>query len=175
MYYGMIKKSDIADGTGVRVSLFVSGCTHHCKGCFNEMTWDFQYGQPYTEQTEDEILSALSPSYISGLTLLGGEPFELSNQPPLAKLVTRVRNELPNKTIWAYTGFIYDKDLITGGRRYTEYTDTILNSLDILVDGPFIEEQKSLRLKFRGSSNQRIIDMPASRTAGVVILSELNN
>lgn len=159
MYYGNIKKYDIADGPGVRVTLFVSGCRHHCKGCFNSETWDFQYGQPYTEETEAEILEALGPGYIAGLTLLGGEPFEPENQVELVKLLKKVRETYPEKNVWSYTGYIYDKDLIPGGRVYTEVTDEMLSYIDVLVDGPFVEEFKDITLQFRGSSNQRIIEL----------------
>lgn len=159
MYYGNIKKYDIADGPGVRVTLFVSGCRHHCKGCFNSETWDFQYGQPYTEETEAELLEALGPGYIAGLTLLGGEPFEPENQVVLVKLLKKVRETYPEKNIWSYTGYIYDKDLIPGGRAYTEVTDEMLSYIDVLVDGPFVEELKDITLQFRGSSNQRIIEL----------------
>lgn len=176
MYYGNIKKFDIADGTGVRVSLFVSGCTLHCKGCFNAATWDFCYGLPYTQETEDSILEMLKPDYIQGLSILGGDPFELQNQGPVNQLICRVRRELPSKDIWMYTGFTYDRDLApVEGIRHTEYTDSTLDQIDILVDGRFVEELKNLRLNFRGSSNQRIIDMKATRAAREVILSPLNN
>lgn len=157
MYYGNIKKNDIADGPGVRVSLFVSGCRHHCKGCFNSDTWDFRYGQPYTEATEQEILEALKPDYIQGLTLLGGEPFEPENQKELVKLLRKVREQYPDKDIWSYTGYIYDRDLMEGGRAFTDVTEEMLSYLDVLVDGPFIEEQRDLTLVFRGSRNQRIL------------------
>lgn len=157
MYYGNIKKNDIADGPGVRVSLFVSGCRHHCKGCFNSDTWDFQYGQPYTEDTEKEILEALEPDYIQGLTLLGGEPFEPENQAELVKLLRKVRECYPDKDIWSYTGYIYDRDLMEGGRAFTAVTTEMLSYIDVLVDGPFIEEQRDLTLVFRGSRNQRIL------------------
>lgn len=159
MYYGNIKKYDIADGPGVRVTLFVSGCRHHCKGCFNSETWDFQYGQPYTEETEAELLEALEPGYIAGLTLLGGEPFEPENQVELVKLLKKVRETYPEKNVWSYTGYVYDKDLISGGRAYTEVTDEMLSYIDVLVDGPFVEELKDITLQFKGSSNQRIIEL----------------
>lgn len=159
MNYGEIKKYDIANGLGVRVSLFVSGCRHHCKGCFNSETWDFDYGKPYTDETEAEILKALKPGYISGLTLLGGEPFEPENQVVLVELLRKVRELYPEKNIWTYTGFIYDKDLVEGGRAHTEVTDEMLSYIDMLVDGPFIEEQKDITLKFRGSRNQRLIEL----------------
>ena len=159
MYYGNIKKYDIADGPGVRVTLFVSGCRHHCKGCFNSETWDFQSGQPYTEETEAELLEALEPGYIAGLTLLGGEPFEPENQVELVKLLKKVRETYPEKNVWSYTGYVYDKDLISGGRAYTEVTDEMLSYIDVLVDGPFVEELKDITLQFKGSSNQRIIEL----------------
>ena len=139
MNYANIKKYDIADGPGVRVSLFVSGCRHHCKGCFNSEAWDFEYGRPYTAETEAEILEALKPGYIAGLTLLGGEPFEPENQAELVKLLRKVRETYPEKSIWSYTGFVYDKDLVPGGRAYTDVTDEMLSYLDVLVDGPIVE------------------------------------
>ena len=159
MYYGNIKEYDIADGPGVRVSLFVSGCRHHCKGCFNAETWNFSYGQPYTKETEDHIISLLQSDYIQGLTLLGGEPFEPVNQVELVKLLRRVRQECPKKDVWCYTGFIYDEDFVPGGRAHCEVTEEMLSYLDVLVDGPFIEEQKDITLLFRGSKNQRIIHL----------------
>ncbi|UNT95080.1 anaerobic ribonucleoside-triphosphate reductase activating protein [Allobaculum mucilyticum] len=170
MNYGEIKKFDIANGTGVRVSLFVSGCLNHCPGCFQKETWDFDYGKPYTKAVQDEIIKAMAPSFISGLTILGGDPFELSNQKDVAELITRVRRELPLKTIWMYTGYLLDQDLLDGGRRHTEWTDTILNNIDVLVDGPFVEARKDLSLQFCGSSNQRLIDVPASLKAQEVVL-----
>lgn len=170
MYYGNIKKYDIADGEGVRVSLFVSGCTNRCEGCFQKATWDFLFGKEYTQATEDEIIEALRPSYIAGLTTLGGEPFEFSNQPLVTKLFRRVRKELPTKTIWSYTGFVYEKDLLPGGRRHGEYTDEMLSYLDVLIDGPFILAQKNLSLSFRGSENQRVIDMKKTRETGKIVL-----
>lgn len=159
MNYGEIKKYDIANGPGVRVTLFVSGCRHHCKGCFNAETWDFHYGNPYTEKTEKEILDALNHPYIAGLTLLGGEPFEPENQRELVKLLKKVRKMYPKKNIWSYSGYVYDKDLITGGRAYTEVTDEMLSYIDVLVDGPFVEDLKDITLQFRGSSNQRILNL----------------
>ena len=163
MNYANIKKYDIADGPGVRVSLFVSGCRHHCKGCFNSEAWDFEYGRPYTAETETEILEALKPGYIAGLTLLGGEPFEPENQVELVTLLRKVRETYPEKSIWSYTGYVYDKDLVPGGRAYTDVTDEMLSYLDVLVDGPFVEELKDITLQFRGSSNQRILEMSKKR------------
>lgn len=170
MNYGMIKKFDIADGEGVRVSLFVSGCTNHCFNCFQPETWDFNYGQPYTKETENEIIEALKPSYIQGLTLLGGDPFEFQNQREVVKLLRRIKDELPDKNIWAYTGFILDQDLLDGGRRHCEVTDEMLSYIDVLVDGPFIDAKKNISLAFRGSENQRVIDLKKSLKEKEVIL-----
>ncbi len=155
MNYGNIKECDIADGPGVRVSLFVSGCRHHCKGCFNKETWDFDYGMPYTKETEDEIIRLLAPSYIQGITLLG-ELVEPENQKELAGLLKRVRETYPDKDIWCYTGYLYDVDLPEGGRVHTEVTEEMLSYIDVLVDGEFIEEEKDVTLVFRGSRNQRM-------------------
>ena len=169
MYYGNIKKYDIADGEGVRVTLFVSGCTNHCKGCFQKETWNFLFGKPYTEDTEKEILDALDHYYIAGATFLGGEPFEFENQKELAKLAAKIKERYPDKTIWSYTGFTYDEDLVPGGKRYGEYTDALLDNIDVLVDGRFIEEKKNLALKFRGSENQRVIYLKETRKTGNII------
>lgn len=157
MNYANIKDCDIADGPGVRVSLFVSGCRHHCKGCFNAETWDFNFGKPYTEETEEEILRLLEPDYIQGFTLLGGEPFEPENQVILVHLLKKIRERLPKKDIWCYTGYLYDVDLIEDGKVYTEVTKEMLSYIDVLVDGEFIEAEKDLSLEFRGSRNQRIV------------------
>ena len=173
MYYGNIKKNDIANGKGVRVTLFVSGCTNHCKNCFQPETWSFDYGKPYTKETEDEVIDALKPSHISGLTLLGGEPFEPENQRELVKLLRRVRDELPEKNIWSFTGFVLDQDLLDGGRKHCEVTDEMLSLLDVLVDGPFKEEEKDITLAFRGSRNQRLIDMKKSLKEQEVIELEV--
>lgn len=170
MYYGEIKKTDIANGNGIRVSLFVSGCTHRCKGCFNPETWDFSHGQPFTPRTEEMLLQALQPSYINGLTLLGGDPMEPFNQRALIPFLIQVREQYPQKDIWCYTGAIFGRDLSPGGSYYCEVTDAFLNTLDVLVDGPFIEAKKDLSLRFRGSSNQRIIDMARTRENGKVTL-----
>ena len=172
MYYGNIKKSDIANGPGVRVSLFVSGCTHHCKGCFNEETWNFKYGEPFTEKTEEQILKLLDPSYVSGLTVLGGEPMEYVNQKELLPFLKKVKENYPKKTIWCYTGYVYEKDLLGRMIQKWKITKEILELIDVLVDGPFIEEQKDITLLFRGSANQRLIDVPQSLAAGEVILWE---
>ena len=168
MNYANIKHVDIADGIGVRVSLFVSGCTHHCKGCFQPETWDFSYGTPFTAQTQDQIIGLLSPGYIRGLTLLGGEPMEPDNQRALLPLLRRVRRERPQKDIWCYSGYTFGE--LTGeSRARCEVTDSVLRLLDVLVDGEFIEEQRSLMLRFRGSANQRILDVPQSLRAGAPV------
>lgn len=157
MNYANIKNCDIADGPGVRISLFVSGCRHHCKGCFNAETWDFNFGQPYTQETEGELLKLLEPDYIQGFTLLGGEPFEPENQVELVHLLRKIRMTFPQKDIWCYTGYLYDVDLIEGGKVYTDVTKEMLSYIDVLVDGEFIEAEKDLSLEFRGSRNQRIL------------------
>ena len=159
----------------MRVSVFVSGCTNHCPGCFQPQTWDFDYGFPYDAVMEQRIIDELALPYYAGLTILGGEPFEPQNQPMVRQLVERVRRELPERNIWIYTGNVYDRDLLPGGYRYSEDTDAILDGIDILVDGPFMEELKDLMIRFRGSGNQRIIDMKRTRSEKRLILSELNN
>lgn len=169
MHYATIKNCDIANGPGVRVSLFVSGCTHRCPGCFNEVAWDFEYGQPFTEETIEAILDMLRPSYIRGLTLLGGEPFEPQNQNAVVQLLRRVRAELPQKSIWAFSGYLFDQDILSGRLGDTaEY----VSYLDVLVDGPFIVSKKNLSLRFRGSENQRLIDVKASLASGQIVLWE---
>lgn len=174
MYYCELKNCDIANGTGVRISLFVSGCTHHCKGCFNEVSWSFTYGNLFDKNVEDQIIKMLEPSYINGLTLLGGEPFEVSNQRGLVKFLKRIKDELPNKTIWAYSGYLFDKELLSNSRARCEVTDEMLSYIDVLVDGEFILEKKDISLKFRGSSNQRIIDVKKSlKENKVVLIDEL--
>jgi anaerobic ribonucleoside-triphosphate reductase activating protein len=170
MYYGNIKQYDIADGEGVRTTLFVSGCTNCCKGCFQPETWDFNYGKPYTEETENSLMEMLADENIQGLTLLGGEPFEPENQRVLVKLLRRVKKELPHKDIWSYTGFVYERDLLEGCRKHTEVTDEMLSYIDVLVDGPFIEEKKNISLQFRGSENQRVIDLKKTLAAKEVVL-----
>lgn len=169
MYYGEIKSCDIANGTGVRVSLFVSGCTHHCKGCFNPETWDFCYGKAYTHETEDYIMDLLRKDYIEGLSLLGGEPMEKENQKALLPLLRRVKNELENKNIWCYTGYTFDKDLLKRAEN-DEVTKEILTFTDVLVDGEFILEQKNVSLRFKGSENQRIIDVKKSLEEKKIVL-----
>ena len=171
MNYATIKNCDIANGPGVRVSLFVSGCTHRCPGCFNEVAWDFNYGEPFTEETIESILDMLRPSYIKGLTLLGGEPFEPQNQADVVKLLRRIKAELPEKSIWAFSGYLFEKDMLSG--RIGDVSE-YLSYLDVLVDGPFVQAKKNLSLRFRGSENQRIIDVKASLAAGKTILWDDN-
>ena len=171
MYYGMIKTCDVADGVGVRVSLFVSGCTNRCKGCFQPETWDFTYGKPFTEETQEQLMKLLAPPYIRGLTLLGGDPFEPENQRALLPFLRRVREALPEKDIWAYTGFTLEQLLRDGSYPRCEATDEMLSLIDVLVDGPFVETRKDIRLRFRGSSNQRMINVPGSIRAGKAISS----
>ena len=171
MNYGTIKFCDIANGIGIRTVLFVSGCTHHCKGCFQPETWDFDYGQPYTKETEQRILDSLAPSYIHGLTLLGGEPMEPDNQRALRSLLRRLKAEYPTKTVWCYSGYTYEE--LTGeSRARCEATDEMLLLSDVLVDGEFVLGQKNISLRFRGSENQRIIDLPKTRDQGTVVLWE---
>lgn len=170
MYYGEIKDCDIANGEGVRVSLFVSGCTNHCEHCFQPQTWDFGYGQPFTPETEERILSLLAPGYINGLTLLGGEPFEPENQRRLLPFVRRVREAYPKKDIWAFTGFTYEELLREGAHPHCEATEELLSLLDVLVDGRFEEALKDISLRFRGSSNQRLLDLNATRRTGRLTL-----
>ena len=167
MHYATIKNCDIANGPGVRVSLFVSGCTHRCPGCFNEVAWDFDYGQPFTDETIASIIEMLRPAYIKGLTLLGGEPFEPRNQGAVVNLLRRIKAELPEKSIWAFSGFLFEQDMLSG--RIGDLSE-YLSYLDVLVDGPFVQAKKNLSLRFRGSENQRIIDMKASLAAGETIL-----
>jgi anaerobic ribonucleoside-triphosphate reductase activating protein len=170
MNYAQIKNNDIANGPGIRVSLFVSGCTHRCPGCFNEEAWDFNYGKPFTQETVDEILAMLSPDRIRGLTLLGGEPFEPQNQGPIVELLRQIKSRYPNKSIWAFSGYLFDRDILAGRLGDREITMEYLSYLDVLVDGPFVMAKKDLNLRFRGSSNQRLIDVPASLESGTVVL-----
>ena len=167
MNYATIKNCDIANGPGVRVSLFVSGCTHRCPGCFNEEAWDFNYGQPFTQETIDTILNMLKPAYIKGLTLLGGEPFDPKNQSAVVELLRQVKAKYPEKSIWAFSGYLFDRDILSGKlgdtKEYVSY-------LDVLVDGPFVMAKKNLSLRFRGSENQRVIDVPASLKRGEIVL-----
>ena len=171
MNYAGIKYCDIANGLGCRTVLFVSGCRNACKGCFQPQTWDFHYGAPFDEKVQEEVLHSLEADYVQGITLLGGEPFEEENQAALVPFMRRVREQYPNKDVWAFTGYIYDKDLIPGGRKYTEYTDELLSMIDILVDGPFMEELKDITLKFRGSRNQRVIDLSKTIQCGKICLA----
>ena len=170
MYYGQIKNCDIANGEGVRVTLFVSGCTNRCEGCFQPETWDFSYGKPFTSETEDEIISLLKPEYINGLTLLGGEPFEPQNQRTLLPFVKRVKEFYPDKNIWAFSGFTLEQLLEKDPHPRCEATDELLSLIDVLVDGKFVLAQKNIRLRFRGSENQRIIDLPESLKKREVVL-----
>lgn len=172
MKYANIKNYDIANGKGIRVSLFVSGCTHHCKGCFNEVAWDFNFGEDFTQEVENQIIEMMKPSYIKGLTLLGGEPFEVSNQMALLPFIKRVKEIYPNKDIWAYTGYLFDQELLNSSRARCDVTDELLSYIDILVDGRFVLELKDVALKFRGSENQRIIDVKKSLKENKVILIE---
>lgn len=173
MNYADIKQFDVANGPGVRVSVFVSGCTHYCKGCFNEVAWDFNYGEPFTEETIDIILKYLEPGYVKGLTVLGGEPMEPQNQPAVARLLTRVKEVYPEKSIWLFSGYDFEKDIL--GRMWEEFSETkaILSCLEVLVDGKFVEELKNLSLRFKGSSNQRTILVQETLKAGEVVLYDL--
>ncbi len=170
MNYAEIKNCDIANGPGVRISLFVSGCTHHCPGCFNQVAWDFDYGQPFTQGTIDTILDMMRPAFIRGLTLLGGEPFEPENQPAILELLRQVKRTMPEKSIWAFSGYLFDRDILAGRLGDWEVTRELIGFLDVLVDGPFVEAKKNLSLRFRGSENQRIIDVPASLRRNEIVL-----
>ena len=172
MNYATIKSRDIANGPGVRVSLFVSGCTHRCPGCFNEEAWDFNFGQPFTQEVIDRILEDLSPSFVKGLTLLGGEPFDPRNQPSIVELLRQVKAKYPEKSIWAFSGYLFDRDILPGKLGDPDITREYLSYLDVLVDGPFVQAKKNLTLRFRGSENQRLIDVPASLESGTVVLWE---
>ncbi len=176
MKFGQVYYNDVANGVGCRTALFVSGCTHHCKGCFNEVTWDFNYGEDYTKEVEDEIIESLKPGYIDGLTILGGEPMEIVNQKEIRPLLKRIKKEVPKATIWIYSGYTWEELTDKNNKRcHGEDTEAILGMLDVLVDGEFIEEQKNLMLRFRGSSNQRVIDVPATLEAGKIVLSKYND
>lgn len=172
MNYATIKNNDIANGPGVRVSLFVSGCTHQCPGCFNEEAWDFNYGNLFTQETIEHILRMLEPAHIKGITLLGGEPFEPQNQPEVVNLLRQVKARYPEKTVWAFSGYLFDKDILSGRLGPKETTEEYLSYVDVLVDGPFVIAQKDMSLRFRGSSNQRLIDVPASLKERQIILWE---
>ena len=175
MNYANIKYNDIANGEGIRVSLFVSGCTHHCKNCFNKIAWDFNYGKEFTKEVEDKIINALSPAHINGLTLLGGEPMEPANQKGLFEFIKRVKQTYPNKTIWCYSGYLFDEELLKESRAHCPWTKELLSHIDILVDGKFVDELKDITLRFKGSSNQRVIDVQKSLKENKVILSPYNN
>ena len=171
MNYGEIKKNDIANGEGVRTSLFVSGCRHHCKNCFNQSTWDFGFGEPFTEKTMQEIFDACSPHWINGLSLLGGEPFEPENQRVLLPFLIMFRERFPQKDVWCYSGFTFED--ITGknqSRAFTDISSEMLKLIDVLVDGPFVEEKKDISLVFRGSSNQRVIDVKKTLEQNKIVL-----
>ena len=172
MNYATIKTHDVANGPGVRVSLFVSGCTHHCPGCFNAEAWDFAYGEEFTSEIADRIIELIAPSYIKGFSLLGGEPLEPSNQAALAPLLERIKQTYPDKTVWCYTGYNFETDILPCRLGDANVTRKMIQSIDVLVDGRFVQEKKDLSLKFRGSSNQRIIDVPASLIKQAVILWE---
>ena len=172
MHYGAIKRRDIANGPGVRITLFVSGCNHHCKGCFNQEAWDFDYGTPFTQETIDTLIRMMKPGYINGLTLLGGEPFDPRNQADVVALLRQVKEAYPQKTVWAFSGYLFDRDILSGHLGDWEVTREYLSYVDVLVDGPFVEAKKDLMLRFRGSSNQRLIDVPKSLARGEVVLWE---
>lgn len=175
MHYSTIKDCDIANGIGVRITLFVSGCTNHCKNCFQPQTWDFDFGEPFTEETEEKLLEMLKPDYINGLTLLGGEPMEPQNQRALVPFLKKVREAYPNKNIWCFTGFTYEVLKTDGSHPRCEVTDEMLSLIDVLVDGRYVDELKDLTLQFRGSSNQRLIDMVKTRENGEVTLLPNND
>ena len=175
MNYGEIKTCDIANGEGVRVSLFVSGCTHHCKNCFNDVAWDFGYGKPFTEETEEMLLKALEPDFVDGLSLLGGEPFEPENQKALVPFLEKVRERYPQKNLWCYTGYTLEQDLLRDSRARCGYTDRMLSMIDVLVDGRFVEALKDISLPFRGSSNQRILNLRATLESGSAKLLEMGS
>ena len=172
MNFSAIKTHDVANGIGVRVSLYVSGCTHHCKECFNPETWDFNAGEPFTCEQENKIIEALKPGFIKGFSLLGGEPFEPVNQLALVPLLKKIKETYPEKTIWCYTGYLLDQELLKDSRARCEVTDEMLSYIDVLVDGEFVAEQKDLNLRFRGSTNQRIIDLKETLKRGQIIPAE---
>lgn len=169
MNYADIKKIDVANGEGVRVSVFVSGCNHHCKGCFNQCAWDFNYGKEFSEKEEQQIIDYMNHDYISGLSLLGGEPLEPRNQEGLLPLVKKVKEKFPNKNIWCYTGFDFEKDVVEKMAKNNETTRELLKYIDIIVDGKFEEDKKDLKLQFRGSSNQKIVDVKKSLQTGQIV------
>ncbi|MCR5556877.1 MAG: anaerobic ribonucleoside-triphosphate reductase activating protein [Butyrivibrio sp.] len=175
MNYGQVYYNDVANGVGCRTAFFVSGCTHHCKGCFNEMTWDFNYGEPYTKEVEDDIVESLKPDHIAGLTILGGEPMEIVNQKEIRPLLERIKKEVPKATIWIYSGYLWEELTDPENKRcHGEDTDKILSMTDVLVDGEFMLDKKNLMLRFRGSENQRIIDVQKTLSTGEIVLSPYN-
>ncbi len=174
MYYGNIKNCDIANGIGVRISLFVSGCTNHCKNCFQPETWDFCYGNEFTAETETKLLEMMSPEYICGITILGGEPFEPQNQRGILPFLKKVRERYPSKTVWFYSGFTYEELTADGSRPRCDVTDELLSLTDVLVDGRYVDELRDITLKFRGSKNQRIIDVQKTRERGEIVLWDAN-
>ncbi len=175
MNYATVKFNDIANGLGIRTSLFVSGCTHRCKNCFNSEAWDFSYGKPFDKDIEEKIITSLNSDFCDGLSLLGGEPFEPQNQEGLLPFLKRVKNKFPNKTVWCYTGYLFDSELLGESRAKTENTLEMLKLIDVLVDGKFIEEQKNISLRFKGSENQRIIDVQKSLKENKTILFKIED
>ena len=175
MNYAKIKECDVANGPGVRVSLFVSGCNHHCKGCFNEIAWDFNYGNEFNQETINRIIKSLDKSYIEGLSLLGGEPLEYVNQKGLVELVRQIKDKLPNKTIWCYTGFDFEKDVMEKMYKNWNETKELIDNIDVIVDGKFEIEKKNPSLKFRGSENQRLIDVKKSLANRQVVLADIED
>jgi anaerobic ribonucleoside-triphosphate reductase activating protein len=176
MNYGQVYFTDTANGVGCRTALFVSGCSHHCEGCFNPETWNFDYGELFTEKVATEIVDSLKPAYINGLTILGGEPMEVRNQPEVWRLIERIRKEVPGKSIWIYSGYTWEELRDPQNKRtQTEFTSQILENIDVLVDGEFVLEKKNISLRFRGSENQRIIDVQESLKSGEVVLTEFMN
>lgn len=170
MNFAKIKYYDVSNGPGVRTSLYVSGCRNHCKNCFNPETWDFAFGEPFTKEVEDKIIKSLEPDYIKGFTLLGGDPFEPENAARLAPFMEKLRNTYPQKSIWCFTGYDLERDLLTGKLGNMDINMRILSTLDVLVDGRFVEELKDLNLRFRGSSNQRIILVPQTLAKDEIVL-----
>lgn len=176
MNYAQVYLCDTANGIGCRTSLFVSGCTHHCKGCFNEVAWPFDYGQPFTTEVQDVLIAESNKPFIDGITILGGEPMEIRNQEALLPFLEKFHKRLPDKTIWVYSGYTWEELTdINNTRCHSAYTDLILNLIDVLVDGEFVIEKRDITLRFRGSSNQRIIDVPSSLESGDVVISKYQN
>ncbi len=175
MHYATIKECDVANGPGVRVSLFVSGCNHHCKGCFNEIAWNFNYGNEFTEETIDKVIKDLDKDYIEGLSLLGGEPLEHANQKGLLPLIKKVKEKFPEKSIWCYTGFDFEKDVMGNMYKNWEETKELVENIDVIVDGKFEQELKNPSLKFRGSENQRLIDVQKSMKENQIIWADVDD